>query len=72
MKHSKDKAIVDEREQRLQQMIQLQRDMAKAAPATGAAAAAGTAPALPTPTPSAQLDVDPSRWHSLDSSKYAY
>ncbi|XP_037725540.1 protein lava lamp isoform X2 [Drosophila subpulchrella] len=29
VKHSKDKAIVDEREQRLQQMIQLQKDMAK-------------------------------------------
>ncbi|XP_022221615.2 protein lava lamp [Drosophila obscura] len=29
VKHSKDKAIVDEREQRLQQMVQLQRDMAK-------------------------------------------
>ncbi|EDW66182.2 uncharacterized protein Dvir_GJ15883 [Drosophila virilis] len=55
VKHSKDKAIVDEREQRLQQMVQLQRDMAKATPTT---AAAGTAPALSTPTPAAQLDVD--------------
>ncbi|KAH8387594.1 hypothetical protein KR093_008086, partial [Drosophila rubida] len=37
VKHSKDKAIVDEREQRLRQMIQLQRDMSKttaAIPAT--------------------------------------
>ncbi|XP_017843034.1 protein lava lamp [Drosophila busckii] len=31
IKHSKDKALVDEREQRLQQMMQLQRDMAKPA-----------------------------------------
>ncbi|XP_064556188.1 protein lava lamp [Drosophila montana] len=68
VKHSKDKAIVDEREQRLQQMVQLQRDMAKAAPTAGAAAA-GTSPvttALPSPTPPAQqpqqqLDVDPSQ-----------
>ncbi|TDG44606.1 hypothetical protein AWZ03_009012 [Drosophila navojoa] len=36
VKHSKDKAIVDEREQRLQQMMQLQRDMVKAAPTAAA------------------------------------
>ncbi|XP_034118568.1 protein lava lamp [Drosophila albomicans] len=39
VKHSKDKVIVDEREQRLRQMIQLQRDMAKT---TTAATTTGT------------------------------
>ncbi|XP_043660644.1 protein lava lamp isoform X2 [Drosophila teissieri] len=58
VKHSKDKVIVDEREQRLQQMLQLQKDMAKqgsgsqSGPGTGTAAAAATAPtAAPAPTP---------------------
>ncbi|XP_068152429.1 LOW QUALITY PROTEIN: protein lava lamp [Drosophila tropicalis] len=44
VKHFKDKAIVDEREQRLQQMIQLQRDMAKQS------SSVATTPSLPTPT----------------------
>ncbi|KAH8341716.1 hypothetical protein KR074_008169, partial [Drosophila pseudoananassae] len=50
VKHSKDKAIVDEREQRLQQMLQLQRDMAKGAAASSSgpapAPASSSAPAL--------------------------
>ncbi|BFG04368.1 protein lava lamp [Drosophila madeirensis] len=47
VKHSKDKAIVDEREQRVQQMVQLQRDMAKQA--SGSAAVATVTP-FGTPT----------------------
>nr|XP_043065696.1 protein lava lamp [Drosophila bipectinata] len=50
VKHSKDKAIVDEREQRLQQMLQLQRDMAKGAASSSSGAApapaSSSAPAL--------------------------
>ncbi|XP_039497870.1 protein lava lamp isoform X3 [Drosophila santomea] len=55
VKHSKDKVIVDEREQRLQQMLQLQKDMAKqgsgsqSGPGTGTAATAPTAAPAPTP-----------------------
>ncbi|XP_020806921.1 protein lava lamp [Drosophila serrata] len=48
VKHSKDKAIVDEREQRLQQMLQLQKDMAKQA--TGAGAGPQQVPSQPPPT----------------------
>ncbi|SPP74417.1 protein lava lamp isoform X1 [Drosophila guanche] len=47
VRHSKDKAIVDEREQRLQQMVQLQRDMAKQA--SGSAAVTTVTP-FGTPT----------------------
>ncbi|KAH8267001.1 hypothetical protein KR026_002868, partial [Drosophila bipectinata] len=46
VKHSKDKAIVDEREQRLQQMLQLQRDMAKGAASSSSGPAPAPAPAL--------------------------
>ncbi|EDV91959.1 GH24649, partial [Drosophila grimshawi] len=73
VKHSKDKVIVDEREQRLQQMIQLQRDMAKTS-SSGATiaiapdgAAVAPAPAATAATPSypqqqqQQLDMDPSQ-----------
>ncbi|KAH8367913.1 hypothetical protein KR084_004115 [Drosophila pseudotakahashii] len=50
VKHSKDKAIVDEREQRLQQMIQLQKDMAKqGSGSVGAATAATTTTSAPPP-----------------------
>ncbi|XP_026838015.1 protein lava lamp isoform X2 [Drosophila erecta] len=56
VKHSKDKVIVDEREQRLQQMLQLQKDMAKqgsgsqSGPGTGTVAAVTTSTAAPAPT----------------------
>ncbi|KAH8281187.1 hypothetical protein KR018_009231, partial [Drosophila ironensis] len=50
VKHSKDKAIVDEREQRLQQMLQLQKDMAKAA-ATATATSNPTASSAPASAP---------------------
>ncbi|XP_017074957.1 protein lava lamp isoform X2 [Drosophila eugracilis] len=51
VKHSKDKAIVDEREQRLQQMLQLQKDMAKqgSGSQTGSVATATTTAAAPAP-----------------------
>ncbi|XP_030381414.1 protein lava lamp isoform X2 [Scaptodrosophila lebanonensis] len=52
VKHSKDKAIVDEREQRLQQMIQLQKDMAKQGTTTSVAPTTATvATTSPAATP---------------------
>ncbi|KAH8265706.1 hypothetical protein KR038_009020 [Drosophila bunnanda] len=56
VKHSKDKAIVDEREQRLQQMLQLQKDMAKQA--AGAGGGPQQVPSQPPPT----VGVDLSEW----------
>ncbi|EDW72209.2 uncharacterized protein Dwil_GK10361 [Drosophila willistoni] len=53
VKHFKDKAIVDEREQRLQQMIQLQKDMAKQSPSVA------PTPSLPTPTMTIQTATEP-------------
>ncbi|EDX17031.1 GD16316 [Drosophila simulans] len=54
VKHSKDKVIVDEREQRLQQMLQLQKDMAKQGSGSqsgaGAGVVAATAPTSAAPT----------------------
>ncbi|KRK06019.1 uncharacterized protein Dyak_GE16878, isoform B [Drosophila yakuba] len=49
VKHSKDKVIVDEREQRLQQMLQLQKDMAKQG--SGSQSGPGTAATAPTAAP---------------------
>ncbi|XP_016962668.1 protein lava lamp [Drosophila biarmipes] len=56
VKHSKDKVIVDEREQRLQQMLQLQKDMAKQGAGSAGATATTTTPA-PAPAP-APIGVD--------------
>ncbi|XP_017045910.1 protein lava lamp [Drosophila ficusphila] len=50
VKHSKDKAIVDEREQRLQQMIQLQKDMAKQQGAGSQAPGSGSGSGPPATT----------------------
>ncbi|XP_016980114.1 protein lava lamp [Drosophila rhopaloa] len=47
VKHSKDKAIVDEREQRLQQMIQLQKDMAKQQGSGSGQGSVATSPSAP-------------------------
>ncbi|XP_016942144.2 protein lava lamp isoform X1 [Drosophila suzukii] len=50
VKHSKDKAIVDEREQRLQQMIQLQKDMAKQGSGSQSASGPGSGSVVTTAT----------------------
>ncbi|KAH8420293.1 hypothetical protein KR009_008819 [Drosophila setifemur] len=64
VKHSKDKVIVDEREQRLQQMLQLQKDMAKQAAA--AAPPSSTAPTL-VPTATLAPAADPTEQPALRS-----
>ncbi|XP_017113095.1 protein lava lamp [Drosophila elegans] len=63
VKHSKDKAIVDEREQRLQQMIQLQRDMAKQQRA-GSGSGSGSVVAPPAPPATIGADLSQSALRS--------
>ncbi|EDW53216.1 protein lava lamp isoform X2 [Drosophila sechellia] len=53
VKHSKDKVIVDEREQRLQQMLQLQKDMAKQSSGSQSGAGVGVVAAATAPTSAA-------------------
>nr|NP_001284849.1 lava lamp, isoform D [Drosophila melanogaster]NP_525064.1 lava lamp, isoform C [Drosophila melanogaster]Q8MSS1.2 RecName: Full=Protein lava lamp [Drosophila melanogaster]AAF45910.1 lava lamp, isoform C [Drosophila melanogaster]AHN59320.1 lava lamp, isoform D [Drosophila melanogaster] len=58
VKHSKDKVIVDEREQRLQQMLQLQKDMAKQGSGSQSGAGAVAAVAAPTSAAPTAIGVD--------------
>ncbi|XP_070075114.1 protein lava lamp isoform X2 [Drosophila takahashii] len=60
VKHSKDKAIVDEREQRLQQMIQLQKDMAKQGSGSGSGSVGATATAATTAPAAIGVDLSQS------------
>jgi len=65
VKHSKDKVIVDEREQRLQQMLQLQKDMAKQGSGSQSGAGAVAAVAAPTSAAPTAIGVDLCEWMLL-------